>query len=108
MTVAPISVTIADDSAVVALAGEHEAFTADKLTRSLSGLLDESMPITVDLSQATFIDSTVVGVLLATARRARQQHLGFRLMLGDQTGWPVRRLLEVTGLDTQFEVVTDD
>jgi anti-anti-sigma factor len=108
MTAPPISVTIADDNAVVALTGEHESFTADKLTRSLSSLIDESVPITVDLSHTSFIDSTVIGVLLATARRAREQHLAFRLQLGEQTGWPVRRLLEVTGLETQFEVVTDD
>jgi anti-sigma B factor antagonist len=108
MTAPAISVTIADDNAAVALRGEHESFTADKLTRGLNGLIDESLAITVDLSYATFIDSTVIGVLLAAARRAREHHLSFRLMLGQQTGWPVRRLLEVTGLETQFEVVNRD
>jgi hypothetical protein len=46
--------------------------------------------------------------LLAAARRAREHQLSFRLMLGQQTGWPVRRLLEVTGLETQFDVVNSD
>jgi anti-sigma B factor antagonist len=108
MTAPAISVTIADDNAAVALRGEHESFTADKLTRGLNSLIDESLAITVDLSYATFIDSTVIGVLLAAARRAREHQLSFRLMLGQQTGWPVRRLLEVTGLETQFDVVNSD
>jgi anti-anti-sigma factor len=101
-----INVSVRDDEAVVELAGEHEAYTADKLSRSLTGLIDESVAVTVDLGHATFIDSTVVGVLLASARHAGEAGVPFRLHLGAETGWPVRRLLDVTGLVTQFEVVT--
>ena len=100
-----ISVTVEADRAVVRLDGEHEAFSADKLTRSLAGLIDEALPISVDLTHAAFIDSTVVSVLLAHARRATSVGLGFTLLLGPDTGWPVRRVLEVTGLESQFHVV---
>jgi len=101
-----LTVTVTDDEAVVALVGEHEAYSAEKLARCLSGLIDEAVPITVDLGRAAFIDSTVVGELLAASHRARSTCLPFRLRLGAETGWPVRRLLEVTGLDTQFDVVS--
>jgi anti-sigma B factor antagonist len=100
-----ISVNVEEDHAVVALSGEHEAYTADKLARHLSALLDEGVGVRVDLRRATFIDSTVVGLLIAAHRRAEDADLDFVLVVGDETGWPVRRLLEVTGLGTQINVV---
>jgi anti-sigma B factor antagonist len=100
-----ISVRVEQDAAVVTLRGEHEAYTADKLARHLTGLLAEGVSVVVDLREATFIDSTVVGVLLAARRRADAEELRFALVLGSQTGWPVRRLLEVTGLDAHVDVV---
>lgn len=99
-----ISVSVEQDRAVVALSGEHEAYTADKLARQLAALVEEGVSIAVDLTHATFIDSTVVGVLLAARREAAVQRLGFELVLGEETGWPVRRMLEVTGLGSQFDV----
>jgi anti-sigma B factor antagonist len=100
-----LSVNVEQDRAVVALSGEHEAYTADKLARQLSALIAESVPVTVDLRQATFIDSTVVGVLIAAHRRAAGEGLPFNLLVGGETGWPVRRLLEVTGLGEQLDII---
>ena len=105
MTAHTISVNVEQDRAVVALKGEHEAYTADKLARHLSTLLTERIDVTVDLRQALFIDSTVVGVLMAANNRAQEAGVDFRLVVGDETGWPVRRLLEVTGLGTQLVIV---
>jgi anti-sigma B factor antagonist len=100
-----ISVNVEQDRAVVALNGEHEAYTADKLARHLSALLTERIDVTVDLRQALFIDSTVVGVLIAANKRAQEAGLDFTIVVGDETGWPVRRLLDVTGLGTQLDIV---
>jgi anti-sigma B factor antagonist len=91
-------VTVEQDHAVVALRGEHEAYTADKLTRQIAGLIDEGMSVAVDLRETTFLDSTVIGVLIAARRQASEQGVTFSLLLGDDTGWPVRRILEITGL----------
>jgi anti-sigma B factor antagonist len=96
-----IQVNVENDHATVALHGEHEAYTADKLAKQLSALLDEGVGVTVDLRRTTFVDSTVVGVLLAARRRAGERGLPFELLLGPATGWPVRRLLEVIGLVEQ-------
>jgi anti-anti-sigma factor len=100
-----ISVTVDRDRAFIVLRGEHEAFSADKLGRQLDALLHEGVPIVVDLRQTTFIDSTVVGALLTAKRHADEVQLEFLLLLGADTGWPVRRLLEITGLDSTFDVV---
>lgn len=100
-----ISVNVEADRGSVALVGEHEAYTADKLAKHLRGLLDEGVRVVIDLRHATFLDSTVIGVLLASQRRAHELGLDFVLRLGDDTGWPVRRLLEVTGLEEEFDVL---
>lgn len=98
----PISVSIDHDHATVALWGEHEAYTAEKLTRQLTALIEEGVSVTVDLREASFIDSTVIGVLIAARREADARQLDFELVLGAGTGWAVRRILEVTGLERQF------
>ncbi|NUR78462.1 MAG: STAS domain-containing protein [Thermoleophilia bacterium] len=100
-----MSVNVDQDRAVIKLAGEHEAYSADKLARSLSALLAEGVPVTVDLREASFIDSTVVGVLIGAHRRANDAALDFVLLLGSETGWPVRRILEVTGLESELDVL---
>jgi anti-anti-sigma factor len=100
-----ISVNVEQDRAVVVLKGEHEAYTAEKLARHLSELLTERINVTLDLRQALFIDSTVVGVMMAANKRAQEAGLDFTIVVGDETGWPVRRLLEVTGLGTQLDIV---
>jgi anti-sigma B factor antagonist len=105
MTAHPISVSVEQDRAVIVLSGEHEAYTADKLARHLTALLTEGVGVSIDLHRATFIDSTVVGVLIAAHRRAQEAGLDFRLLVGDETGWAVRRLLDVTGLGTQLDIV---
>ena len=104
MTAPTMSVNVERDRAFVVLSGEHEAYSADKLARNLTALIAEGVPVTVDLRQAAFIDSTVVGVLIGAHRRAVEAGLEFRLLLGSETGWPVRRLLDVTGLEAQLDV----
>jgi anti-anti-sigma factor len=105
MSADTISVNVQQDRAVVALKGEHEAYTADKLARHLAELLTERIDVAVDLRRALFVDSTVIGVLMAANKRAQKAGVDFTLVVGEETGWPVRRLLEVTGLGTQLVIV---
>ena len=100
-----LSVSVEDDRAVVGLRGEHESYSADRLARHLDSLLAEGLSIAVDLTATEFVDSTVIGVLLAGSRRAEARQLCFVLVVGESTGWPVQRLLDVTGLRRQFDVV---
>jgi anti-sigma B factor antagonist len=105
MSTPNLSLNVDADQATIALVGEHEAFSADKLAQTLERVLDEGMNVNVDLRDATFVDSTVIGVLLAASRRARRQGLVLRLLIGDETGWPVRRLFDVTGLRSEIDVL---
>jgi anti-anti-sigma factor len=94
------------DQVVVELKGEHEAYTAAKLGRELDNLVDEGLGVVVDLRRTSFIDSQTAGVLLTALRRAEAKGTAFRTVLGDDTGWAVRSLLDVTGLGDLLDAST--
>ncbi len=101
----PISVYVEEGRAALVPAGEHEAYTAPKIARQLAALLDEGVPVVVDLRRTTFLDSTVVGVLLAAQERAERRGVELVLRLGAGTGPEVRRLFELTGLERRFRIL---
>ena len=104
---APISVTLArrdPPAAVVALVGEHDAYSAERLESELTALLDEGQRIVVDLRDTTFIDSTTLSVLLGARLHAEQSSLGFALLLPDRHYTQVHRILELTGLGRTFAI----
>jgi anti-anti-sigma factor len=53
-------------AAVVSLRGEHDLATADEIARAIQAIDGN---VLLDLSDCTFIDSTVIGVLFATNQR---------------------------------------
>ena len=90
--------------AIVGLSGEHETYTAEKLRRVLHGLLDDDRGIVVDLTEATFLDSAVVGVILETRTQAVGRGLKFAVVMDDNTGPAVHRLFDLTGLNTVLPI----
>jgi anti-sigma B factor antagonist len=104
---APIAVTLVRRSppaAVVALVGEHDAYSSERLESELTALLDEGQRIVVDLRDTSFIDSTTLSVLLAARLRAERSSLGFALLLPDQHYTQVHQILDLTGLVTAFAI----
>jgi anti-sigma B factor antagonist len=89
--------------AVLTISGEHDLSTAPNLRRRIDGLLDEGVPTVVDLSSATFIDSSILGVILDGRRRASEGQIGFAVArtTGSEA---VDRVLEVTGLRAELPV----
>jgi anti-sigma B factor antagonist len=92
---------------IVALGGEHELFGATKLQRRLEALLDEGLSVVVDLTDATFLDSSIVSVLLRARDRARQTGAHYAVVLDESSGESVLRMFEITGLDRFLPVVRD-
>ena len=106
---APISVTLArrdPPAAVVALVGEHDAYSSQRLENELSVLLEEGVRVVVDLRDASFMDSTTLGVLLAERQRAERAGLGFVLVLPADEHAQVRHILELTRLGRVFASFT--
>jgi anti-sigma B factor antagonist len=89
--------------AVLTISGEHDLSTAPELRRRLEGLLDEGTATVVDLSPATFIDSSILGVILDGRRRASDAEVGFAVVHSEGAD-AVDRVLEVTGLRTELPV----
>jgi anti-sigma B factor antagonist len=89
--------------AVLTISGEHDLSTAPELRRRLDVLLEEGTATVVDLSSATFIDSSILGVILDCRRRASDADVGFAVSHTNGAD-AVDRLLEVTGLRSELPV----
>lgn len=94
------------DLVVLVLAGEIDLYTAPRLQSELTAALAAADPvnIVVDMSAVEFCDSTGMNVLLAAHRLASER--GGNLELAAPRA-SVRKILEVTGLQSVFTVRDD-
>ena len=102
---APISVTIEQEHppvGTVTLVGEHDAYSAERIANEIEVILDAGMPVVIDLTDATFVDSQTLSVLLSGRHRANSARLGFTLVLPDTTFTQVHRILRMPGLGSWF------
>jgi anti-sigma B factor antagonist len=88
---------------VLTISGEHDLSTAPTLKRRIDNLLDEGTPTVIDLSPATFIDSSILGAILDGRRRATDAGIGLAVVHANGAE-AVDRVLEVTGLRTELPV----
>jgi len=91
---------------VMSVHGEIDLYTVPRLHRELDNVLASADPVRliVDLSGVDFCDSTGVNVLLGAHRKAREK--GGDLELASPRP-AVRKILQVTGLETVFTVIDD-
>ena len=101
-----VSTRLEGERAIVALAGEIDLYTAPRLQSELAAALASGDParLVVDMSAVEFCDSTGMNVLLAAHRRATGQG-GSLELAGPRPA--VRKILQVTGLETVFTVHED-
>ena len=89
------------DALVVRASGEVDVASARSLEREIRSALDiNAEAVLLDLRDVSFIDSTGLGVLLATASSAN----GNRLRI-TRLSAPVQRAIEVSGLADAFPLV---
>ena len=100
-----ITVDDRDRVAVVALVGEHDLSTAPDVGDALRQ--PGSAGLVVDLSQTTFLDSSILGVLLTAARDAEQRQVSFAVVVPNDPGSAPRRIFDLTGLTSALPVQTD-
>jgi anti-anti-sigma factor len=86
---------------VVRLVGEHDLSTSPDLTDVMDGVAGRDTPVVIDLTGATFIDSTVLRSIFAGADGGRSFAIAAPL------GGAPRRLLEITGLTGVYAVADD-
>jgi anti-sigma B factor antagonist len=95
----------AGDVVVVVVEGEHDIYTAPTLRERLDAALARQGGVVVDLTAATFVDSSILGALLDARRRAQEQQIGFVVSVGDEVEPGVQRILDITGLVPVLPVV---
>jgi anti-sigma B factor antagonist len=105
--IAPTVLERSDGVTIVRLLGEHDVFTAPGLREQVIGAVEAGEPVVVDIQEATFIDSSILAVLLGGLRRAREGGSGFAIVLETGTDSAVSRIFEVTGLVPVFPIYPD-
>jgi anti-sigma B factor antagonist len=95
----------AGDVVVVVVAGEHDIYTAPTLRERLDEALERAGGVVIDLTGATFVDSSVLGAMLDARRRALDAGKGYVVCLGDTVEPGVQRILDITGLVPVLPVV---
>ena len=90
---------------VITLPGESDAYVAPRVRSDLAAALGAEAPLVVDLSQATFIDSTIVGILLESLAEYEKRERPLLLLLPDDSAPEVHRLFELTGLASLLPLV---
>ncbi len=83
-------------TAVVTFTGEHDLMARDALSTLLDSLIEDNDLVVADFSQATFVDSATIHVLLNSDMAARQRGRIFRLQLG--TASIVEAAFELSGV----------
>lgn len=88
---------------VVALVGDHDIATSHEVRRALAEVNGAPL-VVVDLTRCTFLDSTVLGVLVAASRRCADA--GGRL-IGINPSGVVAKALAITGIDELLQTTRD-
>jgi anti-sigma B factor antagonist len=90
-------------AALVVLGGEHDLYSADQLRETIDMSLSGCEHLIVDLSAAEFIDSTIIGMLVQTMKKATGVGRKFSVVLG--TAPAVERALELSEVLPLLNVV---
>jgi anti-sigma B factor antagonist len=87
---------------VIELGGEIDLYTAPEFKERMVKVIDEGKThVVIDLSDATFIDSTTLGVLVGGVKRLRPSGGHMALVCTDQN---IQKIFEITGLDRVFPI----
>lgn len=87
--------------AVVTLSGELDLIAAERLRRALLRANDAHSLLVVDFAGVSFVDSTVVGVLMAAAARARAERKRLLVVNAHTRALKVFQTLGVTHVLTE-------
>jgi anti-sigma B factor antagonist len=100
----PAGIEIAAHSptvAIVTLRGEHDLHSWSEVTLALANA-SQRPHVLVDLSACTFLDSSMLTVLLVAAKQLRLR--GGALLVAVPAGAQVRRIFELMNVDTLVAV----
>lgn len=101
-----ISVQQSNGVAVVMLEGEHDVYTAPAVTGRIDSCLSEGIPVVVDLTGASFIDSSILRALIVARNGSQEKSLGFAVCFDQAEDSAVQRVFEVARVHDLFPVLS--
>jgi|RhiMetdeSRZDD1v2_1073273.scaffolds.fasta_scaffold1215412_2 anti-anti-sigma factor len=87
--------------AVVVFKGEHDLAQVEALRDRLSALVAANELVVADFSDAEFVDSSIINLLLETKREAEARQSRFRVQMG--TECVVYRVFDIAGVLSVLE-----
>jgi anti-sigma B factor antagonist len=99
-----ISVQQTNGVCVVVLKGEHDVYTAPSVTGRIESCLSEDVPVVVDLTRASFIDSSILRALIVARNGSQEKSLGFAVCVDQSEDSAVQRVFEVARAQELFPV----
>ncbi len=96
-----LSIEQRDGEKAVVLAGELDLYRAPEIERALIDAAEPGRILVVDLHAVTFLDSTMLALLIAADRRQRDRGSELRILVGARTPMSA---FEVTGLDRRLSI----
>src|SRR4051794_30564830 len=93
-----------DGARRVALRGELDMVTAPPVRERLTELIGSGAAVRLDLREVEFMDSTGIGVLLATTKAAEEADATFEIVRPRGEPW---RVVQLTALDNALPFVDD-
>ena len=88
---------VSSRAAVVTLGGDHDVASRDAIADAFS-VAGTGRDLLVDLSECTFIDSTIIKLLLQTNRQLEEQDARFELVIDTDPRGHVARVAELMGI----------
>jgi len=88
--------SVATDIGIATLRGEHDLTTQEALSHARASA---HSCLLVDLGACTFLDSTVIGLIVATCQRMWEQDRRLELVIPPEAE-PIHRVMRVAGLAT--------
>ena len=90
---------------IIAVHGQADLHTAPQLRAAITTVLERGAAgLVIDLSEASFIDSMTLGVLLGAVKRLRPSGGRVSVVCTDSH---IRRIFEITLLDRVFSIHAD-
>jgi anti-sigma B factor antagonist len=100
-----VEVALEDGLSIVRLLGEHDISTHQIVAARLADLIATGNPLVVDLSQATFVDSSFAKAVTRAKRELAMRGVPVALVVPDSTARVVSRLIELAKIDKDLLIV---
>jgi anti-sigma B factor antagonist len=100
-----VEVALEDGLSIVRLLGEHDLSTQQILAARLADLITSGNPLVFDLSQATFVDSSVAHAVMRARNELTKPGVPMALVVPDSAARVVSKLIELAKIDQHILIV---